>query len=57
MANEFCAWARDGEDSDTWVTQCDHYFTINEGTPRDNDMKFCCFCGKPVDTYLPEEDL
>lgn len=43
-----CIWTQDDEDSDTWGTQCGHYFTVNEGTPADNSMRFCCFCGKPL---------
>ena len=42
---ERCYWNQDGEDCDTWATSCGHYFTINDGTPSDNSMKFCCYCG------------
>lgn len=55
MSND-CAWARDSDpDTDVWVTTCGHYFRIDEGTPADNDMKFCCYCGKPLRTVSNEE--
>ena len=43
-----CHWSQDGEDSDVWATQCGHYFRLNEGSPIDNDMKFCCYCGRTL---------
>lgn len=43
-----CIWSQDGEDSDTWSTTCGHYFTLNEGTPKENNFKFCVFCGKKI---------
>lgn len=36
------------KDSDTWAAQCGRYFTIKDGSPSDNEMRFCCFCGKPL---------
>jgi hypothetical protein len=44
-----CTWAQDGEDSDTWGTSCGQFFTLNEGSPADNDMRHCCYCGKSLD--------
>jgi hypothetical protein len=44
-----CTWAQDGEDSDTWGTLCGQFFTVNEGSPADNDMRHCCYCGKSLD--------
>lgn len=43
-----CHWSQDSEDGDTWAAQCGRYFTINDGSPSDNEMRFCCFCGKPL---------
>jgi hypothetical protein len=46
---ESCEWYRDADpDDDTWATGCGHYFTIIDGTPADNNMAFCTFCGKPL---------
>ena len=39
-----CRWTQD-EDG-VWQTDCDNSYEIIEGTPRDNHMRYCCFCGK-----------
>ena len=48
--NMRCTWVQDGDpDSDTWATDCGNMFILNEGSPKENDLKFCCYCGKPID--------
>ena len=42
-----CEWAQDEDGA--WDTQCCNRFEINEGTPADNDMAYCCYCGKPIE--------
>jgi hypothetical protein len=44
---EFCEWTQEDYDNTTWET-CSDPFCLNEGTPSENGMKFCCFCGKPL---------
>ena len=39
-----CAWAGDGEGN--WHTACGEIFTLMEGTPTDNKMRHCPYCGK-----------
>lgn len=57
MSNELekCVWSQDDWDSDVWGTGCGNYFSIIEGTPTENDFRFCCYCGKPVDEAPCEE--
>ncbi len=43
-----CVWSQDDEDSYCWGTSCGHAFALNDGTPEDNHIRFCCYCGKPV---------
>jgi hypothetical protein len=43
---ETCVWAQD--DDGIWLTDCENAFTLNDGAPSENDMKFCCYCGKPL---------
>jgi len=53
-----CEWAlEDNYDCcDTWETQCGQNFVLLEGTPADNHMKYCCYCGKTlIETKLPED--
>ena len=49
--NEECAWH---EEDGCWATDCGEIFVINEGTPEENEMKFCCFCGKHI-VQFPQE--
>lgn len=36
--------------SDYWETGCDNAFCLNEGTPKDNKMIYCPFCGKEIES-------
>jgi hypothetical protein len=42
-----CNWNQEFED-DFWSSDCGGSFTLNEGPPSENGMKFCCYCGKPL---------
>lgn len=44
----FCVWHNDPETDNSWDTDCRQLFEIYEGTPSDNGMAFCCYCGKPI---------
>lgn len=50
-----CTWSQEDEDSDGWETDCGYNFEIYEGTPAENNMKFCCYCGKRLITELYKE--
>ena len=50
-----CQWTLDGDDSDTWDTKCGNFFTLNEGTPSENNMSHCCFCGLPLEEIILSE--
>lgn len=45
-----CTWMQDGPDSDVWEASCRHTFRLDADTPTDNNMRFCCFCGKPLES-------
>ena len=52
-----CTWWQDGDsDSGTYQTSCGHYFAITDGTPEDNKMRHCCYCGKTLAQELITED-
>lgn len=53
--NNTCEWAIDELEGDTWGTSCGHWFTINNGTPKDNNMSYCCYCGKQIVEVKPNE--
>ena len=48
---EECAWREDQSD---WETDCGNRFTLFDGTPLENGMVYCCFCGKCI-VQFPEE--
>lgn len=50
-----CLWTED--DNGNYDTGCGHCFTIIDGTPADNGMKFCVYCGgKLIEEGLAESD-
>ena len=54
-----CRWLQDGdEDSGTYMASCNQrYFSVVDGTPKDNHMEHCCYCGKPlVEVPIEPED-
>jgi hypothetical protein len=50
-----CNWHQDDEGSDVWQTECGHYMTIIEGTPAENEFKYCCYCGCEIVEHVHEE--
>jgi hypothetical protein len=45
MTEKPCIWQ---EEDEYWQTGCGHAFCLNAGTPLENGMKFCAYCGKPI---------
>jgi len=41
-----CDWVE--EYDGPWHTECGESFSLDEGTPKDNGMKYCCYCGKKL---------
>lgn len=46
MSAETCEWAIDSDG--TWGGACGVMFQFEDGGPKDNSMKFCLNCGKPL---------
>lgn len=46
-----CEWISDDYE-DGWSTSCGLIFIINDGTPEENHMKFCCYCGKEIEQRI-----
>ncbi len=47
--SQICEWK---EEPDYWSTSCGQEFVILDGSPSENDMKYCCYCGKDIEeTY------
>jgi NADH pyrophosphatase NudC (nudix superfamily) len=45
MTKQVCVWIYDDLD-DYWETLCGEAFTLNVGSPSENKMKFCPYCGR-----------
>lgn len=41
-----CLWAEDIDGN--WDTSCGGKFTVTEGCPSENNMKFCTYCSKEL---------
>lgn len=49
-----CTWSQNAEGN--WETSCDEVYCIADGTPAENRMKFCTYCGLPVVEKVYEEE-
>jgi ribosomal protein L37AE/L43A len=56
MNNKFCIWETNGIDLEIFGTSCDHVFYLSEGSIKDNEMKYCPYCGKEIFEEI-EEDM
>ena len=52
-----CKWTPD--ENGIYDTECGQRFEITEGTPKENHMKYCPYCGKQLDDEEAEttEDI
>lgn len=51
-----CTWTHDDiEDKEN--TQCGEAFLLDSGTPIENKMKFCCYCGKVLVEKENEDEI
>ena len=48
-ASRLCQWREDDADFGTWRTGCGHLWSFNAGGPKENDTKFCQYCGGALD--------
>jgi hypothetical protein len=39
-----CEWK--GNEENNYETSCGELYCIISGTPKENKMKYCCYCGK-----------
>jgi hypothetical protein len=42
-----CLWEQDMDGN--WQTGCDSVFVLVEGGPEENRLKFCPYCGHPLE--------
>ena len=46
MPKDKCYWTEDSDGN--WETDCGNMFTLDSGTPEENDFQYCPFCGKEI---------
>lgn len=54
MMPKSCIWVKDEEGN--WDTGCDNKHILLNGTPSENHMWFCCYCGLPLVEEAVKED-
>jgi len=52
-----CGWKLDETYGDAYDTGCGKMFAITDGTPADNKMKYCPFCGKRISEKKQSEEM
>jgi hypothetical protein len=56
-----CTWIpSEQEEANVWTTSCGHEWQLNDGTPKENNVEYCMYCGRSVRTIdagnMDEED-
>jgi hypothetical protein len=52
-----CIWTYGGDwESDYYETSCNEMFSLIDGTPEQNNYRFCPACGKPLVSVMAEPD-
>ncbi len=41
-----CEWHLDDDEAGAWESACGQLWCFEEGTPKENEMNFCPFCGR-----------
>lgn len=47
ITRKVCIWTED--ENGTWHTSCGEDYEIIEGTPIENGMQYCCYCGRHLE--------
>jgi hypothetical protein len=55
FAPEMCEWKLDPCDG-AHYTSCGEAFCLDDGTLKDNAIRYCCYCGKPVKETIPRDE-
>ena len=47
--NDVCVWTQDHNDEfNIYETSCGGLFEFIDGSPSENKLNFCCYCGKKL---------
>ena len=46
----FCQWKYDADErTEAWETSCGNDWQFNEGTPAENRITYCPYCGRKIE--------
>lgn len=48
VSNDVCEWRLCDEEANVYDTSCRNPHILIEGSPRENNYKFCPYCGKKI---------
>lgn len=52
-----CQWTLDsGPEYEVWESACGEMWQFETDGPTRNRMRFCCYCGKPLEEVRPTND-
>jgi rRNA maturation endonuclease Nob1 len=52
-----CKWKyQEDAYEEHWTTECGEAFVFFEGSPKDNHIRFCPYCGKPIEQIEQKEE-
>lgn len=52
-----CEWSQDENSVSLWYSDCGKRLWLGQtGSPRENEMEFCCFCGETLFEADDEDD-
>jgi len=54
MANETCEWKLEDDEEGAWHSACGVAWIFEDGTPTDNMMIYCPFCGCLLTHRIPD---
>lgn len=55
FAPETCEWTLDQWDG-AHHTSCGEAFCLDDGALKDNSIRYCCYCGKPVKEVIARDE-
>jgi len=56
IEERYCIWKDEQYDPEDWETGCGEMWCLLTGTPEENRMKFCPYCGKKILQVIQDWD-
>jgi hypothetical protein len=56
-AGDVCMWEQIDDEGSDWESFCGDAWYFESGSPQENNIKFCPFCGRRVEVKFYEPDI